>query len=86
MSALIDRPGRLIAHTAAGVLEIPLLGEARADALLERWAARGGAIVDEQGALVVPDVEPPAGAKTADVCNAQGELLAPAELLRKGTA
>ena len=75
MSALIERPGRLIAHTSAGVLEIPLLGEARADALLERWAARGGAIVDEQGALVVPDVEHPAAAPTADVCNAQGELL-----------
>jgi hypothetical protein len=71
VSASTERPGRLIAYTSDGVIEIPLIGEARADALLQLWAVRGGAIVGENGALVVPDVEPdqagPAGGSTSEL-------------------
>jgi hypothetical protein len=73
----IDAAGRLIVHTRRdGVIEIPLSGDPRLDALLERFAARGGAVVGEDGALVVPDARPPAAAALqTSALAAQGELL-----------
>jgi hypothetical protein len=43
--------GRLIVHTRHGVLEVQLTGQPRLDALLERFAARGGAVLRESGEL-----------------------------------
>ena len=48
--------GRLVVHTKNAVLEVPLSGDLAFDSLLERLAARGGAVVRDTGAL-----KPPAG-------------------------
>jgi len=37
--------GRLVVHTRRGVIEIVLTGDAKTDALLEKWAARGGGVL-----------------------------------------
>jgi hypothetical protein len=42
---------RLVVHTRDQVIEIPLTGDPRLDAALERFAARGGAVLREGGAL-----------------------------------
>ncbi len=41
---------RLVVHAVTGKLEILLTGNPRADAILRRFAARGGAAVREIGA------------------------------------
>jgi hypothetical protein len=48
--------GHLVVHTRRGVLEIPLTGDARTDALLEMWARRGRgrvAVLRERGELAL---------------------------------
>lgn len=54
--------GRLIVHTRRGVVEILLTGDAKTDALLEKWAARGvrrgGAVIGERGELAVDSDRP----------------------------
>ncbi len=56
--------GRLLVYTLTGVEVVPLTGDARLDALLERLAARGGAVVREDGALCETD-EADSAARTA---------------------
>jgi hypothetical protein len=53
--AVVTPPGRLVVHTADGVIEVPLTGDPHHDALLARLARLGGTVTDSAGALVVPD-------------------------------
>ncbi len=56
---------RLTVHTRAGVIEIPLTGEPVHDELLMmRFAARGGAVLRDDGALRSADPD-----LFADVCS-----------------
>jgi len=47
----IDVAQRLVVHGRRGVTEIPLSGDPRLDALLERFASKGGTVL-RQGILV----------------------------------
>lgn len=42
----------LTVHTRAGIVRVPLSGDKRLDSLLAKWAARGGTVLREDGALV----------------------------------
>jgi len=44
---------RLVVHTRSGVIEVVLTGDAKTDALLERWAARGGGVIRGRGELAI---------------------------------
>lgn len=48
---------RLVVYTPKGTVEIPLTGDTKIDALLERFARRGGRIVSKDGSLSAPDPE-----------------------------
>jgi hypothetical protein len=51
--------GRLIVHTRHAMIEIPLTGDARADAILERFARLGGgAVLREGGELALAAEDP----------------------------
>jgi hypothetical protein len=46
---------KLVVHSADGVTEIPLTGEPVHDALLLRFAHRGGTVTSEDGSVLLPD-------------------------------
>lgn len=53
MAGGVDGTGQaLVVHTRTGVIEVPLTGNAGLDEMLRRLAARGGACVLKDGALV----------------------------------
>lgn len=43
---------KLLVHTADGVMEVRLTGEPKYDALLTRFAQRGGTVTTEDGVIV----------------------------------
>jgi hypothetical protein len=49
---------KLVVYTDRGAIEIPLTGDAKNDALLERFATFGGKTVWKDGVLVVPEPDP----------------------------
>lgn len=49
--------GRLVVHTAREVIEVPLTGDAKIDALLERFCKRGGAVLREGASIASPSLQ-----------------------------
>jgi len=52
-----------VVHTRAGVVEVPLTGEPELDALLARFAARGGTVLRDGALVEDPDVDARAALK-----------------------
>ena len=47
----------LVVHTRRGVVEVPLTGDPRVDAFLERFCARGGAVLRQGRPIETPSLQ-----------------------------